>query len=84
MCGFSDIVDYIKRPPSTISYHIKRLRDAEIINSIRGRNQNQNQLYRVSEKDSIRNPISKYKQSFLFFMNESTFADNFNGLMDEI
>ena len=39
LCGFSDIVDYIKRPPSTISYHIKRLRDAEIINSIRGRNQ---------------------------------------------
>jgi len=81
-CTFSDIVEYIHKRPSTVSYHLKRLKDGNIVTSTKG--QKQNSLYNIINRESISVVVNKYKESFLFFMEENKFTDNFNEMMDDI
>jgi predicted transcriptional regulator len=81
-CTFSDIVEYVDKRPSTVSYHLKRLKDGNIVTSTKG--QKQNSLYNIINRESISVVINKYKDSFLFFMEENKFIDGFNEMMDNI
>jgi predicted transcriptional regulator len=64
-CTFNDIVNYTKKVPSTVSWHLSRLKDANIINVVRYK---QNELYNYYEikidKLKLENLLSKYKSSF--------------------
>jgi predicted transcriptional regulator len=69
LCTFNDIVRYTKRSPSTISWHLKRLRDAGIVVSVRYSGQAQynghcQYLYKVIDMELVTNVLSKYKESF--------------------
>jgi len=64
LCTFSEIIEYTKKAPSTISWHLKRLKDAGIISVIHtGHCQ---RLYKVRDFESLTNVLSKYKESFAY------------------
>src|SRR5919197_384487 len=61
-CTFNEIIEYTKKAPSTISWHLKRLRDSGIIYVLyTGHCQH---LYKIRDFDSITSVLSKYKESF--------------------
>jgi predicted transcriptional regulator len=61
-CTFNEIVERTKKAPSTISWRLKRLRDAGLITALyTGPCQ---RLYKVRDVESVTNVLSKYKESF--------------------
>ena len=61
-CGFNDIVKYTKKVHSTISWHLSRLKDANII---KVRKQNELYYYEIKiDKLTLQNLLNKYKSSF--------------------
>jgi DNA-binding transcriptional ArsR family regulator len=69
-------VEYIKRAPSTVSWHLKRLRDAGLITTIYGE---RFQFYRVTNREGILKILSKYKESFV-----DRVVDNYSSIVDEL
>ena len=60
--GFNDIVNHTKKVPSTVSWHLTRLKDANII---KVRKQNELNYYEIKiDKFSLQNLLYKYKISF--------------------
>jgi predicted transcriptional regulator len=69
-CTFNDIVNYTNKVPSTISWHLSRLKDANIIKV----QHKQNELYCYEikiDKLFIENLLNKYKSSFTEEMVDS-------------
>jgi DNA-binding transcriptional ArsR family regulator len=60
LCTFSEIVDHTKKAPSTVSSHLKRLKEAGVVSVRYG----EYQLYRLAEKDQVAEVLSKYRASF--------------------
>ena len=61
-CGFNDIVMHTKKVPSTISWHLSKLSDANIIKI---RKQNEFKYYEIGiNKLKLQDLLSKYKSSF--------------------
>jgi DNA-binding transcriptional ArsR family regulator len=63
-CTFNEIIEYTKKAPSTISWHLKRLKDAGIISVLYNTSRCQQRLYKVRDFESLANVLSKYKESF--------------------
>lgn len=62
-CRFNDIVIYTKKVPSTVSWHLSRLKDADII---KVRRQNELNYYEIKiDKLTLQKLLSKYKSSFI-------------------
>ena len=62
-CGFNDIVMHTKKVPSTISWHLSKLSDANIIK--RCKQQNEFKYYEIGiNKLKLQKLLSKYKSSF--------------------
>jgi DNA-binding transcriptional ArsR family regulator len=62
MCTFNEIVEYTGKAPSTVSTHLKRLKEGKIISVRHGE---YHQLYRVVESEWVAEVISKYMPSFI-------------------
>jgi predicted transcriptional regulator len=61
-CEFHDIVNYAKKVPSTVSWHLSRLKDANIIHVGK---QNELNYYEIKiNKLTLQNLLNKYKTSF--------------------
>ena len=60
LCTFGEILEHMKKAPSTISWHLKRLVETEVISIIRGQ---ELQLYKISNIHLVSNVLSKYKDS---------------------
>ena len=61
-CGFNDIVIHTKKVPSTVSWHLSRLKDANII---KARKQNELNYYEIKiNKPALQNLLNKYNSSF--------------------
>jgi predicted transcriptional regulator len=60
-CTFNEIVEHVRKAPSTISWHIKRLKQAGLLRVIYG---SDSLLYSVTEKDLVDKVLSKYKEMF--------------------
>ncbi|MGC1132659.1 MAG: winged helix-turn-helix transcriptional regulator [Nitrososphaeraceae archaeon] len=60
-CTFSEIVDHVGKAPSTISWHIKKLREAGILGTNYG---NDRQLYSVADRTTVNRILLEYKQTF--------------------
>jgi predicted transcriptional regulator len=58
---FDEIIDHTKKAPSTISWHLKRLKEAGIISIQHGRYP----LYHVTDREMVAEVLRKYKQSFI-------------------
>ena len=75
LCTFNEIVDHTKKAPSTVSSHLKRMKEAGIISVRYG----EYQLYRLAQKDLIADVLSKYRASFA-----DRVVDNYAGLVEEL
>lgn len=75
LCTFNEIVDHTRRAPSTVSSHLKRMKEAGIISVRYG----EYQLYRLAQKDLIAEVLSKYRASFA-----DRVVDNYAGLVEEL
>jgi len=76
-CTFNEIVEYTKKAPSTISWHLKRLKDSGIISVFyTGRCQ---RLYKVRDFESITNVLSTYKESF-----SDTIINNYTEIIEDL
>src|SRR5919202_926673 len=64
LCTFNEIIEYTKKAPSTISWHLKRLRDSGIISVFYNHTSRCQQLYKIRDFESITSILSKYKESF--------------------
>lgn len=62
MCTFNEIVEYTGKAPSTVSSHLKRLKEANIISVRHGE---YHQLYRVVRGELVAEVLSKYMSSFI-------------------
>ena len=77
-CGFNDIVKYTKKVPSTVSWHLSRLKDANIINV---RRQNELNYYEIKiDKFTLQKLVNKYKRSS--FLTEQI-VDDYVDMIDE-
>jgi predicted transcriptional regulator len=75
ICTFNEIVDYTNKAPSTISWHLKKLKDAGIISVQYG----QYQLYRVTNREVVAEILYKYRQSFV-----EQVVDNYTEIIEEL
>jgi predicted transcriptional regulator len=62
MCSFNSIVECNGKAPSTISWHLNRLRDTGII-SVEAAERSQ--LYTIVNKKEVKKILSRYKQVFM-------------------
>jgi DNA-binding transcriptional ArsR family regulator len=75
-CTFGEIVESSGKAPSTISWHLSRLRDAGIISvSYDERSQH----YTVVDSKEIKKILVMYKDAFL-----DRAVDNYVGIMDQL
>jgi predicted transcriptional regulator len=75
MCTFNEIVDHVKKAPSTVSSHLKRLKDAGLVNVRFG----EYQLYSLAKRDLIADVLSKYKSTLA-----DRVVDNYVEMLDEL
>ncbi len=75
-CTFNEIVDHIGKAPSTVSWHIKRLKEAGILNTNYG---NDHFLYSVADKITINRVLLEYKESFT-----DRIIENYTGIIDKL
>jgi predicted transcriptional regulator len=75
MCTFNEIVEHVQKAPSTVSSHLKRLREASIISVRYG----EYQLYKLTDKDLVAEVLSKYKASFI-----DKVVDNYVDMVEEL
>jgi DNA-binding transcriptional ArsR family regulator len=76
MCTFNEIVEHTGKAPSTVSSHLKRLKEAHIVLVRHGEN---HQLYRILETDLVAEVISKYTTSFV-----DKVVDNYSEMLEEL
>jgi DNA-binding transcriptional ArsR family regulator len=76
MCTFNEMVDHTGKAPSTVSSHLKRLREAGIVLIRHGEYR---QLYRIVENDLIGEVLSKYTASFT-----DKVVDNYTEMLEEL
>ncbi len=75
-CTFDEIVDYIKKAPSTVCWHIKRLKEAGILHVNYG---DEHQLYCITDKSVVSSVLLRYKQSFT-----DSIIDNYSEMIDRL
>ena len=61
LCTFGEIVEHIRKAPSTVSWHLKRISEAGIISIGYGR---EYQLYSIVNNNLVKELLHKYKESF--------------------
>jgi predicted transcriptional regulator len=59
-CTFGEIVELAQKAPSTVSSHLKRLRDEGIVSVRYG----EYQLYRLTDREQFSEVMSKFRPSF--------------------
>jgi predicted transcriptional regulator len=75
-CTFNEIVDHVRKAPSTVSWHIKRLKERGIL---RVRYGDERQLYSLTDKKIVSDTLLKYKRSFT-----DKIVDNYTELIDKL
>ena len=72
---FNEIVDHMQKAPSTVSLHLRRLRDGGMISIRYG----EYHLYSLSSKDIVCEVLAKYKASFT-----DRVVENYQEMMEEL
>ena len=75
-CTFGEIVENSGKAPSTISWHLNRLRDAGIISMSLG---DRSQHYTIVDSREVKKILVIYKDAFL-----DKIVDNYIGIMDQM
>ena len=80
LCTFNEIIEYTKKAPSTISWHLKRLRDSGLISVFYNHTSRCQQLYKIRDFESIARILSKYKESFI----ADKIVNNYTNIMESL
>jgi predicted transcriptional regulator len=80
LCTFNEIIEYTKKAPSTISWHLKRLKDSGIISVFYNHTSRCQQLYKIRDFESITSVLSKYKESFV----ADKIVNNYTDIMESL
>lgn len=75
-CTFGEIVENSGKAPSTISWHLNRLRDAGIVSMSYGE---RTQQYTIVDSREVKKILVMYKDAFL-----DKVVDNYAGIMDQL
>ena len=75
LCTFNEIVDHTKKAPSTVSSHLKRLKEAGVVSIRYG----EYQLYHLADGDLVAEVLSKYRTSFA-----DKVIDNYAEMVEEL
>lgn len=75
MCTFGEIVEYTRKAPSTVSSHLKRLKEAGIVSVRYG----EYQLYSLADRGLVYDVLSKYQASLA-----DKIVDNYADMMQEL
>jgi predicted transcriptional regulator len=75
MPTFNEIVDHTGKAPSTVSSHLKRLKEAGIVSVRYG----ECHLYRLVDRDLVAEVLSKYRASFV-----DKVVDNYSQMIEEL
>ena len=75
MCTFGEIVEHVNKAPSTVSSHLKRLKEAGIVSVRYG----EYHLYSLADKDLVYDVLSKYKASLA-----DRIVDNYAEMVQEL
>lgn len=74
-CTFNEIVEHSQKAPSTVSSHLKRLKDAGIITVRYG----EYHLYRIADRELFSDVLSKFRPRYV-----DKVVDNFAGAVEEL
>jgi predicted transcriptional regulator len=74
-CTFNEIVEHLRKAPSTVSWHLKRLCEDGILVVHHG----EYNLYRLNDKKLVNQMLHKYKESFT-----DKVVNNFVDIADEL
>lgn len=75
MCTFNEIVEHVGKAPSTVSSHLKRLRETGIVSVRHG----EYQLYSLADRELVAEVLSKYRATFT-----DRVVDNYVEMLDEL
>jgi predicted transcriptional regulator len=75
-CTFNEIVDHVEKAPSTISWYIKRLREAGILSTNYG---NDRFIYSITDKLIVNRVLLEYKESFI-----DRIIENYTDIIDKL
>ena len=75
-CTFIEIVDHVGKAPSTVSWHIKRLKEAGILNTNYG---NDHFLYSIADRLMVNRVFLEYKESFT-----DRIIENYTDIVDKL
>ena len=75
-CLFNDIMNHVKKVPSTVSWHLSKLKDANIIN-VRPYNERYCYVIKIN-KLILKKLLNKYKSSFT-----DNIVDNYTNMINE-
>src|SRR5919197_3756820 len=78
LCTFNEIVEHTKKAASTISWHLKRLKDAGII-SIHYGHGDYPHLYKLTNRDIVAETVYKYKETFV-----DKVVNNYTEMVEEL
>jgi DNA-binding transcriptional ArsR family regulator len=76
MSTFQEIVEHSEKAPSTVSTHLKRLKEANIVSVRRGESL---QLYHLVKGEVVAEVLSKYMPSFV-----DKVVDNYTEILEEL
>jgi len=74
-CTFNEIVEHLRKAPSTVSWHLKRLCEDGILVVRHGKYN----LYQINGKELVNQILHKYKESFT-----DRIVHNFSNIVDEL
>ncbi len=74
-CTFNEIVEHLRKAPSTVSWHLKRLCEDGILVVRHGKYN----LYQINGKELVNQILHKYKESFT-----DRIVNNFSNIVDEL
>ena len=76
LCTFVEIVEHLRKAPSTISWHLKRLKEAGVIYVKYGQ---EYQLYQILNSELVADVLYKYKESLV-----DKVVNNYTQMVDEL
>ncbi|NWG37383.1 winged helix-turn-helix transcriptional regulator [Nitrososphaera sp.] len=74
-CTFAELVDHTGKAPSTVSSHLKRLKEAGIVRVRYG----EYQLYSLANRDLVADVLAKYRATYA-----DRVVDNYVEMLDEL
>ena len=75
-CTFNEIVEHLAKAASTVSWHLKRLKEAGLISVKYG---GEYQLYHIMSPELVSDVIYKYKESFV-----DAVVNNYTAMVEEL